>query len=86
MANSLEVGNSLEGIETLRKLVNLSRNTRESVFDGLSVDECVNVLFACYSSPWDITPDYLTAEEQEYAADTACLSPNCLQRLTVELG
>lgn len=59
--------NPLEGIETLRKLVNISLNTRESAFDGLSVDQCVRLLTACLKSDYDVTPCDLTPDEFVHA-------------------
>jgi len=74
------------GIEELRQLAGISRDTRESAFDGLTLLECVNLLRAVRACDWDIYADALTEEERLDAAKTGQLSAECVARLDLEFG
>lgn len=77
------VKNTLEGIEDLRRFADISTHTTESVWDGFTVFECVNILAAMCSDeqPYDIYADALTREELKYAAKHGKCSAKCLKRL-----
>lgn len=51
------------GIEWLRRIVALADSTRESVWDGLSIEETVSIAVACLRSGWDVYPDQLSYEQ-----------------------
>jgi hypothetical protein len=74
------------GIEELRQLAGISRDTREYAFDGFTVLECVNLLRAVRACDWDIYADALTEEERQYAATSGKLSAECVARLDIEFG
>lgn len=74
------------GIEELRQLAGISRDTREYAFDGLTAIECLNLLRAVRACDWDIYADALTEEERQGAAKTGKLSAECVARLDVEFG
>ena len=74
------------GVEELRRIVRVANMTTESAFDGLTVEECVRLVRACWKSKWDILPDDLTFEERRKAADTGRLPEACEDRLDRDLG
>lgn len=74
------------GVERLRRIVSACNMTMESAFDDLTVSEVVNVIEACWASPWDILPDDLTDVERRSAARNGRLSAAALKRLEKDLG
>jgi len=74
------------GIEELRRAANVSGWARESVYDGFTAEECLNMIRACWACEWDVLPDGLTDEERRGAARRGKLSARCLKRLDRDLG
>ena len=60
--------------------------TMESSFDDLTPSEVINVIEACWASPWDILPDDLYEKERIFAARNGRLSAAALKRLEKDLG
>ena len=61
------------GIEELRRAANVSGWARESVYEGFTAEECLNMLRACWTCEWDVLPDGLrktknAAEPREAAS------------------
>jgi len=69
------------GIEMMRRAVRAADMTRESAFDGFTVEECLRLIRACWTSKWDILPDDLLSSEREYAAEHGRLSESAERRL-----
>ncbi len=74
------------GFEELRRAANVSGWARESVYEGFTAEECLNMLRACWTCEWDVLPDGLTDEERRGAARSGKLTARCLKRLDRELG
>lgn len=74
------------GVEELRRIANATRNCRESCFDGFTAVQVLQMVRACWRTPWDILPDELTRDEREYAAAEGKVSNACMVRLKRELG
>lgn len=54
--------------ERLRSIVGVMNNSRESVFDNLSIFGIINLIEACRASQWDIFPDVLSSKLIKEAA------------------
>lgn len=74
------------GIDELRRAGRISEYVRESTFDGLTSEGCLNLMRACWASDWDILPDELLQSEVEFAAEYAKLSDPALKRLRERFG
>lgn len=74
------------GVEELRRAAEVTRMCRESCFDGFTASQVLNMVRACWRSPWDVCPDELTRDEREYAAAEGKFSNACMVRLRKVLG
>ncbi len=74
------------GIGELRRAAHISDLCRESAYEGFTAEACLNMIRACWASPWDILPDALTDGERKEAARDGKLSDNCMKRLAHEFG
>lgn len=74
------------GPETLRRAVSVLDMTHGDAVDPFTAEECLNIVRACWASPWDVFPDNLTREERQYAAEHGKLSDACNARLDRELA
>jgi hypothetical protein len=68
VTNGSEAG-PLDGIEELRRMVNLFNNTTESFNQRYTVEQLVLIYRAYQRSEWDITPDYWTPKEVKLALE-----------------
>jgi hypothetical protein len=74
------------GADELRRVVRVMGLTNESAFDGLSAEQCIKLIRACWSSPWDVLPDELGHDERRYAALHGKLSRSTNRRLDALWG
>lgn len=74
------------GVEELRRAAKVTGMCRESCFDGFTAVQVLQMVRACWRTPWDILPDDLTREEREYAAAEGKVSNAAMVRLKEEFG